>query len=51
MIYATNKEASKAMSNGFEKIYQPITKNVAVYAKMYKTYCQLGDYVEKNFNA
>lgn len=49
-LYGSVTEASKAMSNGFEKIYQPNAKNVSVYAKMYKTYCQLGDYIERNVN-
>ncbi|HRJ30090.1 MAG TPA: ribulokinase [Cyclobacteriaceae bacterium] len=49
-LYGSVTEASKAMNNGFEKIYQPHAKNVLVYAKMYKTYCALGDYVERNIN-
>ncbi len=43
-------EASKAMGNGFETVYQPNAKNVLVYARMYKTYCQLGDFIENNIN-
>jgi L-ribulokinase len=49
-LYNSVTEASKAMGNGFEKIYQPNAKNVSVYAKMYKTYCRLGDFIEKNTN-
>ena len=49
-LYSSVTEASKAMGNGFEKIYQPNAKNVSGYAKMYKTYCQLGDFIEKNTN-
>jgi L-ribulokinase len=50
-LYSSVTDACKAMGNGFEKIYQPNAKNVSVYAKLYKTYCQLGDYIEKNTNA
>lgn len=49
-LYGSVTEASKAMGNGFETVYQPNAKNVSVYARMYKTYCQLGDFVEKNIN-
>ncbi|HEU5291106.1 MAG TPA: ribulokinase [Cyclobacteriaceae bacterium] len=50
-LYKSITQASKAMGNGFEKVYQPNPKNISVYAKRYETYCQLGDYVEKNTNA
>ncbi|MBX2971182.1 MAG: ribulokinase [Cyclobacteriaceae bacterium] len=49
-LYGSVTEASKAMSNGFETVYQPNAKNVSVYDRMYKTYCKLGDFIENNIN-
>ncbi|MBX2963840.1 MAG: ribulokinase [Cyclobacteriaceae bacterium] len=49
-LYGSVTEASKAMGNGFETVYQPNAKNVLVYDRMYKTYCQLGDFIENNIN-
>jgi L-ribulokinase len=40
--YATIEDAQKAMGQGFEKEYQPITENVKAYELLYKKYLKLG---------
>jgi L-ribulokinase len=41
-VYHTTEDAQVAMGQGFEKEYQPIPANVAVYAELYKEYQKLG---------
>ncbi|MET4082912.1 L-ribulokinase [Pedobacter sp. UYP30] len=49
-IYPTVEEAMLAMGQGFDKEYHPNTDVVGVYARRYKKYCELGDYIEKSIN-
>jgi L-ribulokinase len=48
-LYATIPEAQKAMSGGFEKVYEPIPENARQYAKLYQKYTRLCDLVEHQF--
>ncbi len=41
-VYKNVEEAQKAMGQGFEKVYYPIEKNVAVYNKLYESYIKIG---------
>ncbi len=41
-VYKNVEEAQKAMGQGFEKVYYPIDKNVAVYNKLYESYLKIG---------
>ena len=36
------------MGSGFDVTYKPNRKNALVYDKLYKEYCKLGEFVEKN---
>ncbi len=45
-IYPDTQAAIAAMGNGFDEVYQPISENVAHYAKLYSEYCALGGFVE-----
>ena len=49
-IYDSVDEASKAMSNGFDRIYEPEPEKVSMYNKMYKRYSALADFVEDQTN-
>jgi L-ribulokinase len=46
-IYPDIASASKAMGNGFDQMYLPISENAAVYEKLYAAYGKLGDFVER----
>jgi len=45
-IYATTAEAQSWMGGGIELEYLPIAENVERYNNLYRTYRQLGDFVE-----
>lgn len=45
-IYADTESAIQAMSNGFDKIYEPIPANVPVYEKLYSEYMEFGKLIE-----
>lgn len=45
-IYPDVPAAIKAMSNGFDKTYEPIEGNVPVYEKLYGEYVEFGKLVE-----
>jgi len=47
-IFEDVPAAMKKMGAGFDKIYQPNKKRVAIYEKMYAAYSKYGDLVEKN---
>ena len=46
-VYATVEEASKAMTSGFAKEYQPNPANAAKYAEIYQKYLRLGKVTEE----
>jgi L-ribulokinase len=48
-IHPNTQAAIKAMGNGFDKVYEPIAENVAVYEKLYGKYVRFGGFVEKEF--
>jgi len=48
-IHPNTQAAIKAMGNGFDKVYEPIAENVAVYEKLYGEYVGFGGFVEKEF--
>ena len=45
-IHADTESAIQAMSNGFDKIYQPIPANVPVYENLYNEYVEFGKLIE-----
>ena len=45
-VYKDVSKAMKKMGAGFDTIYQPNPKQVAVYERLYREYCQFGDLVE-----
>lgn len=45
-IHADTESAIQAMSNGFDKIYEPISDNVPVYEKLYSEYVEFGKLIE-----
>ncbi|AFL84359.1 L-ribulokinase [Belliella baltica DSM 15883] len=45
-IHADTESAIQAMSNGFDKIYEPIPANVLVYEKLYSKYTEFGKLIE-----
>ena len=47
-IYPTVENAMLAMGQGFDKEYHPNPDVVAIYARRYKKYCELGDYIEQS---
>ncbi len=47
-IFENIPTAMKKMGAGFDKIYQPNKKQVAIYEKMYAEYSKYGDLIEKN---
>ena len=44
-VYPDTQAAIKGMSNGFDKEYHPIEKNVKVYQELYEKYNAFGDFV------
>jgi L-ribulokinase len=46
-VYHDVASAMQVMGNGFDKIYQPIPANAALYEKLYTEYGRFGDFVEK----
>lgn len=42
-LYNKVEDAMQAMGSGFDAEYIPIKENVAVYAKRYKKYLELGE--------
>lgn len=47
-IYPKVEEAMAAMGQGFDAEYHPMEKNVAIYAKRYQQYTELGNCIEAN---
>ncbi|MFK7982066.1 MAG: ribulokinase [Saprospiraceae bacterium] len=47
-VYPTVSKAMKKMGAGFDKIYQPSPKQVAIYEAIYKQYSEFGNLVEAN---
>ncbi|MBC7418333.1 MAG: ribulokinase, partial [Pedobacter sp.] len=47
-IYPTVEDAMLVMGQGFDKEYHPNPDVVAIYARRYKKYCELGDYIEQS---
>ena len=47
-IYPTVQDAMKAMGQGFDAEYHPISENVAYYAKRMKKYEAFGAFIEEN---
>ena len=45
-IHPNTEAAIKAMSNGFDKVYEPIPANVPVYEKLYTEYVEFGKLIE-----
>ena len=45
-IHPSTESAIQAMSNGFDKVYDPIPENVFVYEKLYAEYVEFGKVVE-----
>ena len=45
-VYPTVLEAQKAMSNGFDTEYLPITENVEAYKSLYEQYTTFGNFIE-----
>lgn len=47
-LYPKVEDAMEAMGQGFEKTYEPRAEMVAIYAKRYQQYKQLGAFIEQN---
>ena len=47
-LYATTEAAQAAMSSGFDAVFYPNEKKVAVYKKLYLKYRTLGAFMENN---
>lgn len=47
-LYPKVEDAMEAMGQGFEKTYEPRAEVVAIYAKRYEQYKQLGAFIEQN---
>lgn len=47
-LYPKVEDAMDAMGQGFEKTYEPRAEMVAIYAKRYEQYKQLGAFIEQN---
>lgn len=47
-IHPDTQAAIKAMSNGFDEVYYPISENVNHYKKLYEEYGKFGEFVEGN---
>ncbi|OGF49613.1 MAG: ribulokinase, partial [Candidatus Firestonebacteria bacterium RIFOXYA2_FULL_40_8] len=47
-VYKNLDEAKRNMGGGFDATYRPNKKNSLIYDKLYKEYCTLGDFIEKN---
>ena len=45
-IFKNVKEAIATMGNGFEKTYNPNPEKTEIYLKLYRKYCQFGEFVE-----
>ncbi|PSL01680.1 ribulokinase [Cecembia rubra] len=45
-IHLDTQTAILAMGNGFDKVYQPISKHVPIYEKLYKEYLKFGEKIE-----
>ena len=50
-LYPDVMSACKAMGNGFEKEYQPIESNAALYKPLYDRYRRLGEYAESEISS
>jgi L-ribulokinase len=46
-IHPSTEAAIKAMGSGFDKVYQPISENVAIYEVLYQEYVKFGQIVEE----
>ncbi|MEI8084828.1 MAG: ribulokinase [Paludibacter sp.] len=46
-VYAKVEDAQKAMGMGFASEYFPNKENAALYSELYKDYCKLGQFTEK----
>ncbi len=49
-IYGEVREASKAMSNGFDDTFYPNATHVKIYDELYRQYAELGDFMENKMN-
>lgn len=47
-VYSDVSIAMNKMGSGFSKTYTPNKKNAKLYDKLYKDYCKLGKFIEKN---
>lgn len=45
-IHPTTEAAIQAMSNGFDKVYNPIPENVPIYDRLYQQYREFGKSIE-----
>ena len=45
-LYSDVLSAQKAMGQGFEREYSPISENIGFYNQMYKKYLELGGFIE-----
>ena len=50
-LFDTIQEAQKAMGSGFETVYRPDPENVLHYHEVFKTYCAIGAFIEKEITA
>ncbi len=50
-LFDTIQEAQKAMGSGFETVYRPDPENVAHYHEVFKKYCAIGAFIEKEITA
>jgi len=49
-IFENVHDAIKSMGNGFENTFVPNPENTDLYEKLYKRYCQLGEFIETKIN-
>src|SRR5690606_11523964 len=48
-IYDSLPEAQKAMSSGFDAVYEPRPDIVPIYESLYRKYLEAGDFLENTF--
>jgi L-ribulokinase len=48
-IYGSLPEAQKAMSSGFDAVYEPRPDIVPIYESLYRKYLEAGDFLENTF--
>lgn len=49
-IYDTIDKAQNSMGRGFERTYSPIPENVEKYRELYRSYLEIGDFIENRLN-